>query len=204
MLGLFDITADGKAKLSVNPSNRFLSEQEVCFLYQHVFKMSKNATASSEIGRLGENRVFIRDLVNKRAFAKITEYEMIKFSLKGHSMLLTDVFFSKVFSDSKGSKCIKRVFEITIERECQPNLLSIKIELQNDENRVKLENPIQIDTCHTYAIVMKTDTMWKECYTYKSTMNDYATLAPNVTLSFKGKNSCSLISHLCFVSVDLN
>lgn len=208
---LFEMDDDERPKLSTNPNNRYLSDEDAERIFYHVFKISKiiMSNRTSETDRLCEKRVFSIGLVDTAERRVVSECETIQFSLS-KPMLLTDIFCSKVFNETNQRYVLKHSFELSIEHGgigyLRETLYATKIQLTDGDNRVKLTNPIRIDyPSGKYAIVMKSAGAWTSLYTYAANIpKESVELAPNVNISFLNVNGPSLISHLCFMRTDDN
>lgn len=213
---LFEMDDDERLKLSTNPNNRYLSDEDAERIFYHVFKISKNimSNRTPEIDRLCEKRVHSIGFVTTWRYEVISEFEMLQFTLS-KPMLLTDIFCSTVLDFKRSSAIINHSFDVSIEHGGIGNvprtLYSTKIELTAGDNRVKLTNPIMMDSKYgRYAIVMKSATIWESLYTYGANIpKESVELAPNINISFHNVKESSgythsLISHLCFMRTDDN
>lgn len=204
---MFNIKSDGRVKLISNPDDRYLTDKDVECILQYVCVISKNIVfnLSTQVDRLRARRVFPIALVNKSEKEQITEYEIVRFSLTG-PMLLTDILCSKIFEywGTDQFNVVSHQFEMCIEEWQTGILFSMVIDLTDGDNHVQLENPINIEGGRTYAIIMKSPTLWNTRYTYQANIPTEAiVLMPGVKISFptvdvSSKYSHSLISHLYF------
>lgn len=205
---MFDIRNDGKVRLLSNPNDRFLNDKDIEHILQHVCVISKKIVfnLTDQVNRLRERRVFPFVLVNIAAEKqRIIECEILRFSLTG-PMLLTDIFCSKVFEfwGVDRYNAVNHHVELCIEEWQSGILYSAKFYLTDSENHVKLNKPIAIDEGRTYAIIMKSATLWNSRYTYQANLpNEGVVLTPGVKISFPNADLAdrythSLISHLYF------
>lgn len=206
---MFDIRNDGKVRLLSNPDDRFLCDEDVENILQHVCVISKKIVfnLSDQVNRLRERRVFPFVLVNTGAAEKekIIECEILRFSLTD-PMLLTDIFCSKVFEFWSGDqyKVVNHHVELCIEEWQSGILFSAQFYLTDSENHVKLNEPIVIEEGRTYAMVMKSATLWTNRFTYPANLPaESVVLTPGVKISFpmadiSARYTHSLISHLYF------
>lgn len=200
---MFEMSEDGIIKL-VNYSGRKILEEDVEKLFPHIMLMSKNVIVNYSDGmfarQLRENRIFSLDFVKDEWKAeKINEREMITFRLNDESMLLTDIFCWNLANG------VSRKFDITVEDLNNRKLVfTTSVTLTDSSNeRIKLEQPIEIMKYSAYAIIMSTSTLGPtEIKAYKTIMPKQVFLAPNVEIRlgiFGEVYTRSLISHLCFM-----
>lgn len=204
---MFDIRTDGKVRLISNPDDHFLCDKDIENILQHVCVISKKIVfnLSDQVSRLRERRVSPFVLVNIAEKEKIIEYEILRFSLTG-PMLLTDIFCSKVFEfwGADVYKVVNHQVELCIEEWQTGTLFSAQFYLTDSDNHVKLNEPIIIEEGRTYAIIMKSATLWTSRYTYQANLpGEGVVLTPGVKISFPNadvveKYTHSLISHLYF------
>lgn len=192
---MFEI-GDDKIKVCPISGDRFVPDEDAANIFQHVFVFSKNMV----FNQLRES-TFSLCLINPQFCEMITECEIFQFQLSA-PMIWTDIFFSKVFKSNEPRNAVNHSFELSIESNRHGILYSSKIELNESENHIKLENPIKTNNrSETFAIIMKSSRLWESHYTYQAKIPEGGTtFAPNVNVYFPEvrKLNCSLISHLCF------
>lgn len=197
---IFDkISFDDDGKLCA--SNDRLSEIDWKTVMPHVFMASQSfiRTISNQLEK--KCAIYCVTLCSAvESMRCLTKNETTLFSLD-KSMMLTDIICSKVFKYGKNAEIS---VHLTIERKSDVSswypLYRQKVDINQGRNLVKLTTPMLIESDYVYAINLKMEIPESDpLFTYKSIVKDTEIeLAPNVNISFLGKNEKSLISVLYF------
>lgn len=207
---MFEMDDGERLKLSHQPNDRYMSDEDIERILHHVYVISKNImyNETPRIDSPHGRSIFPIHLVDRSRWHNFSEYETIRFSLTA-PMLLVDIFCSDVSISDEGSLRFPHDFEMVILRSgCDTPLYSTEIVSMHGDNRVKLTNPIRIEGNHRHAIVMKTSILWKSLYTHKANIpKEPVELAPKVHISFENverstEYTHSLISQLYFMRTD--
>lgn len=211
---MFDIMDDGKVKLPADLSSRFVSEEDVGAVFQHVFGISKDIASNYLVG-VHRYRYVVEFDVDKSSYEKLPQFGVIQIRLS-EPMLLTDIFCLDVFSQmGEHFSAVKESFEIFISKDFLKNascfdfdqfrfdMLASEYKFTTDAH-VELVDPIKIESDVTYTIIIRPSIPGnRHTYRVKNPSSDQ--LKANVKISFpdpyprvpKRYTRC-LVSHLHF------
>lgn len=205
ILLVFKIEGNGQVSLLSNPPNRFIPEKDVTNLFVHVSAISK-MMLSNLFARLQRVKVFLSSSTAVDKEHNLQPKETICFKLD-KSMLLTDIYFSKVYCmPSRSNIPVERStykpkqydyfafeipytsFKLFIKEKPYDSfskalLLENDIKIDSGENHIKLK-PITIKANVTYSIILKSNDV-SGCMTNSATMTDgFVTSSLNTRISF--------------------
>lgn len=212
---MFTVNGSGKGELRSNPINRYIPADDLPAIFSHVFSIIENAMSNPPVPKVTvpeiESGVIPFTLTSGMITPaiKVRELQYLIFSLDG-SLLLTDVFLSKLFNYDENDgefNPIESNIDMWIEEKTSINRQEsailftgqFKVSVDDGENRIKLPNPITIKPNHFYTIFTKIIPYTPISYTYRSNVPmENIPLAPNVTISFMKRYECYLVSALYF------